>query len=61
MFIREGYIAHKAQQMEIGKMQPDEDDVYRKTQMKLQLQTVDEVLEGKEKKINSGKILIFIK
>ncbi|KAM6371902.1 centriolin [Pluvialis apricaria] len=55
MFIREGYIAHKAQQMEIRKMQPDEDDFYRKTQMKLQLQTLDELLEGKEKKINSAQ------
>ncbi|KGL99102.1 Centriolin, partial [Charadrius vociferus] len=55
MFIREGYIAHKAQQLEIGKMQPDEDDFCRKTQMKLQLQTLDELLEGKEKKINSAQ------
>ncbi|NXH79408.1 CNTRL protein, partial [Hydrobates tethys] len=55
MFIREGYIANKAQQMEIGKMQLDEDDFYRKPQLKLQLQTLDELLEGKEKKIHSAQ------
>lgn len=56
MFIREGYIAHKAQQLETGKIQPDEEDFCRKPQ----LQTLDELLEGKEKKIDSGKILIEI-
>ncbi|KAM6117699.1 centriolin isoform 2-T2 [Phoenicopterus ruber ruber] len=55
MFIREGYIANKAQQMEIGKMQLDEADCYRKPQLKLQLQTLDELLEGKEKKIHSAQ------
>ncbi|XP_054704754.1 centriolin isoform X2 [Grus americana] len=55
MFIREGYIANKAQQMEIGKMQLDEDDFSRNPQLKLQLQTLDELLEGKEKKINSAQ------
>ncbi|NXY67638.1 CNTRL protein, partial [Glareola pratincola] len=55
MFIGEGYIASKAQQMEIGKMQLDENDFYRKPQMKLQLQTLDELLEGKEKKIHSAQ------
>ncbi|XP_064325235.1 centriolin isoform X2 [Phalacrocorax carbo] len=55
MFIREGYIANKAQQMEIGKMQLDEGDFYRKPQLKLQLQTLDELLEGKEKKIHSAQ------
>lgn len=61
MFVREGYIANRAQQMEIGKMQLDEDDFYRKPQLKLQLQTLDELLEDKEKNIHSGKILFFIK
>ncbi|KAM6192968.1 centriolin isoform 1-T1 [Sarcoramphus papa] len=55
MFVREGYIANKAQQMEIGKMQLDEDDFCRKPQLKLQLQTLDELLEGKEKKIHSAQ------
>lgn len=61
MFIGEGYIANKAQQMEIGKMQRDEDDFCRKPQLQLQLQALDELLEGKEKKIHSGKTLNFIK
>ncbi|NXK11915.1 CNTRL protein, partial [Herpetotheres cachinnans] len=51
MFIREGYIAYKAQQMKIGRMQLDEDDFYRKPELKLQLRTLDELLEDKEKKI----------
>ncbi|KFP11140.1 Centriolin, partial [Egretta garzetta] len=55
MFIGEGYIVNKAQQVEIGKMQLDEEDFYRKPQLKLQLQTLDELLEGKEKKINSAQ------
>lgn len=59
MFIREGYIANKAQQIESGKMQLDEDDLCRKSQLKLQFQTLDEQLEDKEKKINSGKGFIF--
>lgn len=59
MFIREGYIANKAQQIESGKMQLDEDGLCRKSQLKLQFQTLDEQLEDKEKKINSGKSFIF--
>ncbi|XP_037255521.1 centriolin isoform X2 [Falco rusticolus] len=55
MFIRECYIGYKAQQMKIGRMQPNEDDFYRKPQLKLQLQTLDELLEGKEKKICSAQ------
>ncbi|KFZ49016.1 Centriolin, partial [Antrostomus carolinensis] len=55
MFIREGYIPNKAQQMEIGKMILHEDGLYREPQLKLQLQTLDELLEGKEKKINSAQ------
>nr|XP_009679355.1 PREDICTED: centriolin isoform X2 [Struthio camelus australis] len=55
MFIREGYIVNKAHQMKIVKMQLDEDDLYRNPQLKLQLQTLDEQLEDKEKKINSAQ------
>ncbi|XP_061867469.1 centriolin isoform X2 [Colius striatus] len=55
MFIREGYIANKAQQIEIGNMQLGEDDFCRTPQLKLQLQTLNELLEGKEKKINSAQ------
>ncbi|PKK24376.1 centriolin, partial [Columba livia] len=55
MFIGEGYIANKAQQMEIGKMQQDEDDFCRKPQRQLQLQALDELLEAKEKKIHSAQ------
>ncbi|NXI41505.1 CNTRL protein, partial [Galbula dea] len=55
MFIREGYIAHEAQEMEIGKMQLDRGDFCRKPQMKLQLQTPDELLDSKEKEINSAQ------
>ncbi|KAM8995588.1 centriolin isoform 1-T2 [Ara ararauna] len=51
MFIREGYIAHKAQQLETGRIQPDEEDFCRKPQ----IQTLDELLEGKEKKIDSAQ------
>ncbi|KAM9595844.1 centriolin isoform 4-T6 [Morphnus guianensis] len=54
-FVREGYIANKAQQMEAGKMQLDEDDFCKKPQLKLQLETLDELLEGKEKKISSAQ------
>ncbi|XP_068270352.1 centriolin isoform X1 [Nyctibius grandis] len=55
MFIKEGYIANKAQQMEVGKMQLDEGDFCTKPQLKSQLQTLDELLEGKEKKIQSAQ------
>ncbi|XP_054249616.1 centriolin [Indicator indicator] len=55
MFIGEGYIASKAQQVEIGKVQPDGDDFTRKPQLKLQHQTGDELLEDKEKKISSAQ------
>ncbi|NXD74844.1 CNTRL protein, partial [Halcyon senegalensis] len=55
MFIGEGYIANQAQRVEVGKMQLDEDDFYRKPHLKLQLQTLDELLEGKEKKIDSAQ------
>ncbi|XP_021269756.1 centriolin isoform X2 [Numida meleagris] len=55
MFIREGYIASKAQQMETGKIQPDDNDLYRKSQLKPQFQTLDGQLESKEKKIHSAQ------
>ncbi|XP_026716337.1 centriolin isoform X2 [Athene cunicularia] len=55
MFIREGYIANKAQQLETGTMQLDEDDFCREPQLKLQLQTLDELLKGKEQKIHSAQ------
>ncbi|NWR57617.1 CNTRL protein, partial [Bucorvus abyssinicus] len=55
MFIREGYIANKAQQMETGKVQLGEGDFCRKLQQKWQLQTLDELLEGKEEKIRSAQ------
>ncbi|XP_062447215.1 centriolin isoform X2 [Rhea pennata] len=55
MFVREGYIGNKAQQMKIGKIQLDEDDLYRNPQLKLQLQTLDEQLKDKEIKINSAR------
>lgn len=59
MFIREGYIASKAQQVETGKMQPDENDFCKKSQRNPQFQTLDEQLESKEKKIHSGRCLFF--
>ncbi|NWJ04722.1 CNTRL protein, partial [Crypturellus undulatus] len=55
MFIREGYIGNKGQHMKIGKMQLVEDDLNRNPKLKLQLQTLDEQLEDKEKKINSAQ------
>ncbi|NXC41845.1 CNTRL protein, partial [Penelope pileata] len=55
MFITEGYIANKAQQMETGKIQLDEDGSCRISQLKPQFQTLDEQLECKEKKINSAQ------
>lgn len=61
MFIREGYIADKAQQLQVGKMQREEDDSCRKPQLELHLQSLDKILEDKEEKINSGKTLFFIK
>ncbi|KAM6316364.1 centriolin isoform 2-T2 [Podargus strigoides] len=54
MFIKEGYIANKAQQIEIGKMQLDEGDFCRKPQLKIQLQNLDELLD-KENKIQSAQ------
>lgn len=61
MFIREGYIADKAQQLQVGKMQREGDDSCRKPQLELHLQSLDKILEDKEEKISSGKTLFFIK
>lgn len=61
MFIREGYITDKAQQLQVGKMQREEDDSCRKPQLELHLQSLDKILEDKEEKISSGKTLFFIK
>ncbi|NWR33845.1 CNTRL protein, partial [Tachuris rubrigastra] len=48
MFIREGYLADRAQQLHLGKVQRD-GDFWRKSQ---HLQTLDGLLESKEKKIS---------
>ncbi|NWV22614.1 CNTRL protein, partial [Origma solitaria] len=55
MFIREGYIADKAQQLQVGKIQQEEDDSCRKPQLELHLQTLDKILQDKEEKINSAQ------
>ncbi|NXM26870.1 CNTRL protein, partial [Oxyruncus cristatus] len=55
MFIREGYVADRAQQLHLGKVQRAGDDFWRKTQLELHLQTLEELLESKEKKINSAQ------
>lgn len=60
MFITEGYIASKAQQMGTGKMQSDENDLCMKSQLEPQFQTLDEQLESKEKKIHSGNFFFLI-
>ncbi|NWR74795.1 CNTRL protein, partial [Centropus unirufus] len=55
MFIGEGWIVNKAQQVEIRKMQLDEVDFSGQPQVKSQLQALDELLESKEQKINSAQ------
>ncbi|NWV55619.1 CNTRL protein, partial [Daphoenositta chrysoptera] len=55
MFIREGYIADKAQELQVGKMQWEEDDSCRKPQLELHLQGLDKILEEKEEKIGSAQ------
>nr|XP_030142751.3 centriolin isoform X3 [Taeniopygia guttata] len=55
MFIREGYISDKAQQLQVGKMQQEEDDSCRKPQLEPHLQSLDKVLQDKEEKINSAQ------
>lgn len=61
LFIREGYISDKAQQLQVGKIQQEEDDSCRKPQLESHLQSLDKILEEKEEKIHSGKTLFFIK
>ncbi|RLV93889.1 hypothetical protein DV515_00013338 [Chloebia gouldiae] len=55
MFIREGYISDKAQQLQVGKMQQEEDDSCRKPQLEPHLQSLDKILQDKEEKINSAQ------
>ncbi|NXO09933.1 CNTRL protein, partial [Oriolus oriolus] len=55
MFIREGYITDKAQQLQVGKMQREEEDSCRKPQLELHLQSLDKILEDKEEKIHSAQ------
>uniref|UniRef100_A0A8D0HHR8 Centriolin n=1 Tax=Sphenodon punctatus TaxID=8508 RepID=A0A8D0HHR8_SPHPU len=59
MYAKEGYIADNAQQMQIGKIEPD-DEQDKKQQLKLKLhQTLDLQLQDREKKIQAGNILTF--
>ncbi|NXF05852.1 CNTRL protein, partial [Smithornis capensis] len=53
LFIREGYIADRAQHM--GEVQGTGDDFSRKTQLELHLQTLDGLLEGKKEEINAAQ------
>ncbi|KFW83737.1 Centriolin, partial [Manacus vitellinus] len=55
MFVREGFIADRAQQLHLGRVQRQGEDFWRKTQLELHLHTLDELLESKEKKINSAQ------
>ncbi|XP_014125981.2 centriolin isoform X2 [Zonotrichia albicollis] len=55
MFIREGYISDPAQQLQLGKMQQQEDDSCRKPQLESHLQSLDKILLEKEEKINSAQ------
>ncbi|XP_038012160.1 centriolin isoform X2 [Motacilla alba alba] len=54
-FIREGYISDKAQQLQVGKMQQEEDNSCRKPQLESHLQSLDKILQDKEEKINSAQ------
>ncbi|NXQ61368.1 CNTRL protein, partial [Anthoscopus minutus] len=49
MFIREGCIAGKAQQLQAGKMQQEEDE------LESHVQSLDKILQDKEEKINSAQ------
>lgn len=60
MFIKEGYIPDKAQQVQVGKMQQEDDDSCRKPQLESHLQSLDKILQDKEEEIHSGKNLIFL-
>ncbi|NXC08379.1 CNTRL protein, partial [Orthonyx spaldingii] len=55
MFVREGYIPDKAQQLQVGRIQQEEDDSCRKPQLELQLLSLDKILQDKEEKINSAQ------
>ncbi|XP_039586675.1 centriolin isoform X1 [Passer montanus] len=55
MFIREGYISDQAQQLQVGKVQQQEDDSCRKPQLESHLQSLDKVLQDKREKINSAQ------
>ncbi|NWX29319.1 CNTRL protein, partial [Notiomystis cincta] len=55
MFVREGYISDNAQQLQLGKMQQEEDDSCRKPQPEPHLQSLYEILQDKEKKIISAQ------
>ncbi|NXL99826.1 CNTRL protein, partial [Tyrannus savana] len=54
-FVREGFIPARAQQLHLGQVQRAGDEFWRKTQLELHLQTLDGLLERKEKKINSAQ------
>ncbi|XP_041262278.1 centriolin isoform X2 [Onychostruthus taczanowskii] len=55
MFIREGYISDKAQQLQVGKMQQQEDGSCRKPQLESHLQSLDKILQEKKENINSAQ------
>uniref|UniRef100_A0A8C8VG35 Centriolin n=1 Tax=Pelusios castaneus TaxID=367368 RepID=A0A8C8VG35_9SAUR len=56
MYIGKGYVANKAQQIQIGKIDLDEEDLHRNQQLQLKLhQTIDIQLEDKEKKIQAAE------
>uniref|UniRef100_A0A8C3P1I5 Centriolin n=1 Tax=Cyanoderma ruficeps TaxID=181631 RepID=A0A8C3P1I5_9PASS len=55
MFIKEGYIADKAQQLQVGKMQQQEEDSCRKPQLESRLQSLDKILQDKEEEIHSAE------
>ncbi|NWR21433.1 CNTRL protein, partial [Emberiza fucata] len=54
MFIREGYISDQAQQLQLGKMQQEEEDSCD-SQLESHLQSLDKILQDKEEKINSAQ------
>ncbi|XP_014382169.1 centriolin isoform X3 [Alligator sinensis] len=56
MYTRESYISNKAQQIQVRKIEADEDDLHRNQELKSQLhQTLDRELEDKEKKIQEAQ------
>lgn len=59
MFIREGYIPDTAQQLQVGKMQQEENYSCGKPQLESHLQSLDKILQEKEEKINAGKTLFI--